>query len=214
VRPEKVLFLPNGVDTLHYYPRPVDTVLKRQLGLEGRKVILYQGTHGHAHGLDSVLRAAKLLEAESDIHFLLIGDGSERQRLEELCKNLNLRNVTFLDPVPIKQLPSYFSLAICGLVSLRDLPHLNRARPAKMFPILASGMPIIFVGRGEGAQLALQAKAGVIVPPENPQALATTVLRLVQDPEAVQELGANGRRFVETNLQWSKLVGAWVAQLS
>lgn len=214
LRPEKVLFLPNGVDTLHYYPRPIDTLLKRQLGLDGRKVILYQGTHGHAHGLDSVLRAAKLLEAERDIHFLLIGDGSERHNLEVLCKELALRNVTFHDPVSIRELPSYFSLAVCGLVSLRDLPHLNRARPAKMFPILASGMPIIFVGQGEGAKLALQAKAAVVVPPEDPQALATAVLRLIQNPDAIQELGANGRRFVETNLQWSKLVGAWLSQLS
>ena len=214
LRPEKVLFLPNGVDTLHYHPRPVDIVLKHQLGLEGKKVILYQGTHGHAHGLDSLLRAAKLLEGKPDVHFLLIGDGSERPRLEQLQKSLNLSNVTFHDPVPIKELPAYFSLAVCGLVSLRDLPHLNGARPAKMFPILASGKPIIFVGRGEGAQLAERAQAAVVVPPENPQALAEAVLQLIENPETVQELGANGRRFVETNLQWSKLVSAWMAQLS
>jgi colanic acid biosynthesis glycosyl transferase WcaI len=211
---EKVLFLPNGVDTFHYRPRPVDHALKCQLRLDGKKVILYQGTHGHAHGLDSLLRAAKLLEDERDVHFLLIGDGSEKHRLEQLRQNLGLKNVTFHEPVPVKQLPFYFSIAECGLVSLRNLPHLSRARPAKMFPILASGKPIIFVGSGEGAQLAEQAKAGMVVPPEDPEALATAVLQLLQDPAAVREYGANGRRFAETHLQWSQLVTAWLAELS
>jgi colanic acid biosynthesis glycosyl transferase WcaI len=211
--PAKVLFLPNGVDTLHYSPRPVDMALKQQLGLEEKKVVLYQGTHGHAHGLDTLLRAAKLLSHHPELHFLLIGDGSEKHHLEALRKDLNLSNVTFHDPVPVKQLPAFFSLAECGLVSLRNLPHLNRARPAKMFPILASGKPIIFVGQGEGAELAEQAKAGIIVPPENPEALAAAVLRLVRDPDSLREFGANGRRFVEAHLQWSTLVSAWVAQL-
>lgn len=209
----KVLFLPNGVDTLHYCPSPADQALKAELGLTGKKVVLYQGTHGHAHGLDCLLRAAKLLEREDDVHFLLIGDGSEKHRLEQLRRDLDLRNVTFHDPVPVKQLPSYFSIAECGLVSLRNLPHLTRARPAKLFPILASGKPVIFVGLGEGAQIAEQAKAGIVVPPGDPTALAAAVSDLLKDPEAIREFGANGRRFAEAHLQWSMLVSTWVSQL-
>jgi colanic acid biosynthesis glycosyl transferase WcaI len=212
--PDKVLFFPNGVDTAHYRPRPVDIDLKRQLGLQGKKVVLYQGTHGYAHGLDVVLRAAKLLGEESQIHFLLIGDGSERARLETLKERLGVRNATFHDPVSIGELPRYFSIAECGLVSLRNLPLLDSARPAKLFPILASGKPVIFVGRGEGARLAEQAMAGVVVPPENPEALATAVGQLLDNPELVGEFGRNGRRFVEANLEWSKLVNDWLAQLS
>lgn len=212
--PEKVLFLPNGVDTMHYCPRPENLSLKRQLGLEGKKVILYQGTHGYAHGLDIVLRAAGLLNDRPDIHFLLIGDGSERVRLEKLRQNIDLRNVTFHDAVSVAELPPYFSIAECGLVSLRDLPHLDGARPAKMFPILASGKPIIFVGKGEGARLAKQAQAAIVVPPGNPQALAEAVRRLLSNPGMAEELGKNGRRFVEANLQWSKLILEWTDQLS
>jgi len=214
VAADKVLFLPNGVDTIHYRPRPADIDLKHRLGLEGKKVILYQGTHGYAHGLDVVLRAAKLLGAESQIHFLLMGDGSDRARLELLKEKLDVRNVTFHDPVSIEQLPRYFSIAECGLVSLRNLPLLDSARPAKLFPILASGKPVIFVGRGEGARLAERAMAGVVVPPENPEALAKAVEQLLNNPELVDEFGRNGRRFVEANLEWSKLVNDWLAQLS
>jgi glycosyltransferase involved in cell wall biosynthesis len=196
-----------------YQPRPIDIILKEKLGLSGKKIILYQGTQGHAHGLETVLEAARLLTSNPDIHFLFMGDGSERARLEKLQRQLRLRNVTFRDPVPVEQLPPYFSIAECGLASLRDIPLMEGARPAKMFPILASGKPLIFVGRGEGARLVEQAKAGIVVRPGDPEALAGAVRNLIGDPELVRQLGANGRTFVETNMQWSKLVGEWIASL-
>ena len=58
VAPEKVLFLPNGVDTIRYQPRREDATLKKELGLEGKRVILWAGTLGYAHGLENVLQAA------------------------------------------------------------------------------------------------------------------------------------------------------------
>ena len=79
---ERLLFLPNGVDTERHQPRPADTEFQKALGLAGKKVILYSGTLGRAHGLEHVLQAAKLLEKERDFHFLFLGDGSERPSLE------------------------------------------------------------------------------------------------------------------------------------
>jgi colanic acid biosynthesis glycosyl transferase WcaI len=214
VPPDKVLFLPNGVDTVLYCPRPQDTALKDRLGLAGKKIILYAGTQGHAHALEHVLYAAKLLEKQPDIHFLFLGNGSARLGLEQLHKELKLRNMTFIDPIPLEQLPPYLSIAECGLSSLRDLPLFDGARPAKVFPILASGKPLIFVGRGEGALLVQRANAGIVVPPANPQALVDTVLHLMADPELALALGRNGREFVEANLQWSKLIGEWMDRLA
>jgi colanic acid biosynthesis glycosyl transferase WcaI len=213
VPPEKILFLPNGVDTILYRPRPSDAALKTKLGLDGKRIILWAGTLGHAHGLDHVLHAAKLLENCPEVHFLFVGDGSARPSLERLQRQLELRNVTFHDPVALEELPPYFSIAESGLASLLGIPLHDGARPSKVFPILASGKPLIFVGKGEGARLVDQAKAGIVVPPENPQALASAVLELLNNPDRMREFGRNGRRFVETNLQWSQLIGSWIARL-
>jgi colanic acid biosynthesis glycosyl transferase WcaI len=210
---DKVLFFPNGVDTTMYRPQPADFVLKERLGLSGKKIILYAGTQGHAHALEYVLCAAKLLESHPDIHFLFLGSGSVRQKLEELHQRLDLRNVTFMDPIPLEQLPAYLSIAECGLSSLRNLPLFNGARPAKVFPILASGKPLIFVGRGEGANLIAAANAGIVVTPADPEALKAAVVRLVENPQLGAELGRNGRRYVEDNLQWSKLVRDWMSRI-
>lgn len=210
---EKVLFLPNGVDVVHYQRREPDFLLKKQLGLEGKRVVLWAGTIGHFHGLEYVLQAAKLLENTPEIHFLFLGDGSARSHLERLTVELNLRNVSFKDPVPIEELPPYYSIAECGLASLRALPSHDGARPSKIFSVLASGKPLIFVGRGEGARLVELAKAGIVVPPEDPRALAREIVRLFGDPGLIFQLGENGRRFVQIHFQWSNLVANWLEHL-
>jgi colanic acid biosynthesis glycosyl transferase WcaI len=210
---QKVLFLPNGVDTERHRPCPPDAVLKGSLGLTGKKVVLYSGTLGRAHGLEYVLEAAKILEDERDIHFLFLGDGSERPELEKLQRHLGLRNVSFHDAVPLEQLAPYQSIADAGLVSLRNLPIFEGARPSKMFPILAAGKPLIFCGSGEGARLVRRANAGIVLPPENPKALAAAVPQLLRNAVLMQELGANGRRFMKENHEWGKLIGDWLREL-
>lgn len=210
---EKLLRLPNGADTRHFRPTNPDHVLKSKLGLEGKKIILWAGTQGYAHGLEFVLQAAKLLSNQNEIHFLFLGDGSSRKRLELLASQLGLSNVTFRDPVPIEELSPYYSIAECGLASLRSLPTHDGAKPSKIFPMLASAKPLVFVGKGECARFVEKAKAGIVVPPENAEALASAISDLLGRPAELLEFGANGRRFVEEHFDWSKLIGSWVAQL-
>ncbi len=210
---DKVLFLPNGVDTTHFQSRAPDEALKRKLGLEGKKIILWAGTLGTAHGLNHVLDAANLLSSETQIHFLFVGDGSAKAELQQQRQQMRLDNVTFLDPVPIDNLPPYFSIADCGLASLLPIPLYDEARPSKIFPILASAKALIFVGKGETARLVEKSKAGIVVAPENPEALASAILLLIENPKLAQEFGRNGRTFVEKHLQWSTIIRDWVAQL-
>src|SRR5262249_16108194 len=153
---------------------------------------------------------AKLLQPHPEIHFLFVGDGSERARLEKLRHEMDLRNVTFRNPVPLETLAQYFSIAEGGLASMRDLKIMDGARPSKMFPLLACGKPLIFVGRGEGARLVEQANAGIVVPPGDAAALAGAVCKLIGDSHLASEMGTNGRQFVEKNHEWSTLVQDWI----
>ncbi len=209
----KLLFLPNGADTVRFQPRPPDENLKTKLGLSGKKIILWAGTIGFAHGLEDVLRVAKMLEQVSEIHFLFLGDGSAKSSLVRLRDDLHVRNVTFLDPVPLDQLPPFFSIAEAGLSSLIGIPLYDDARPSKFFPVLASGKPLIFVGKGEAARLVQEARAGVVVTPGDLEALGRAVLAITQDTELARELGQNGRKYVESHLQWSQIVANWIAGL-
>jgi glycosyltransferase involved in cell wall biosynthesis len=212
VEPERILDLPNGVDLKVFHPMAPDLQLKNKLGLP-ENVLLYAGTIGYAHALDTVIDAAELFSSRPDIHFLFVGDGSEKRRLQALAVQKGLRNVTFHPPVPAEELPRYASLAKAAIVSQRDVPLFAGNRPAKLFAMMGCGKPLVFCGDGEGARLVEQARSGIAVRPEDPRALARAIDDLLSDDSALAEFGRQGRRFVEARYGWSRLVRDWAAEL-
>lgn len=214
VPPEKVLFLPNGVDTELFMPREPEHKLAQELGLDKKQVILYAGTLGYAQGLEVAVEAMARLRREAPgVCLVFIGDGSERSRLERLVQQLDLNNILFLPPNRPEYVARLLSFTVAGLVTLKDLPLFEGARPSKIFPIMACGKPVIYSGRGEGATIVKQAQAGLVVPPEDPVALAGAIRYLLDNPVEARRLGANGRRYVEDNLSWTTLVGRWLGEL-
>lgn len=211
--PEKLLFLPNGVDTDMFSDRPPDVELARSLGLGGKGIVLYAGNHGYIAGLETALHAAKLVEQRPNIHFLFVGGGSEKGRLLELARELNLRNATFHDPVQVNELPRYMSIANCCLVTLLNCSLSEIARPAKTFAMMASGKPVILSAAGESTQIVRDAEGGIIVPPGDSEAIANAVVELDSNPKLAASLGANGRAYVERNFRWQDLIRGWLAQL-
>lgn len=207
---EKVELLPSGADTEFFRPGAPDSALARELGVEGKKVILFAGNHGYAQGLEFVLQAARLLRDEKDIVFLFVGDGSSKAETIELARRLSLRNVIFKDAVPPEQVPRLHTIATAGLVPLRNVPLANRVRPIKTMVTMACGRAIIFCGGSEGERLVQAAGAGLVVPPEDPKALADAVLKLARDPALAERLGQSGRRYVEAELSWSVVMERWL----
>jgi putative colanic acid biosynthesis glycosyltransferase WcaI len=211
---EKVLFLPNGVDTTFFRPSPPDEALKNKLGLAGKKIILYAGNHGYAGALEQILYVAQCLGHENSCHFLLVGEGPEKQKLVELAATLGLSNVTFHDQVPLEAMPAFVSICDVAVVTLRKSQVMAGARPAKAFVMMAGGKPIVLAAEGEAARLVHVSGAGVVVPPQDHQALASVLQTLLKHPDVASQMGSCGRKFVISNFQWSSLVRDWITQLS
>ena len=211
---QKLLFLPNGVDTNMFYPRPYDEVFARELGFENRKIILYAGTLGYAQGLDVMINAMASISHElPEVLMVFIGSGSDRERLENVSRNLKLKNVVFMDPRPPEYVARLYSIAYAGFASLLNIPLFNGARPSKVFPIMGSAKPVLYSGKGEGARLINSAGAGIVVEPENSEALADAVKEMVSKPDKASLMGHNGRVYVEKNLSWQFLIQRWLGQL-
>jgi len=210
---DKILFLPNGVDTSIIQPLPSDESLKKQLGLAGKRIAIYAGNHGYAAGAEQILQAAKLLESHADLHFLFVGDGPDKLRLQSLAADLQLQNTTFLDSVPLDRMSSYLSIAEIALVTLRKAGVTRGARPAKTFVMMAGAKPIILAAEGEAEELIESSQAGVIVPPDEPEQFASAILAMYENPEAAREMGRRGLAYVREKFEWSKLVGNWLNQL-
>lgn len=209
----KVLFLPIGVDTRLFHPRPVDTVLLEQHKLAGKSVFMYAGTLGHSYGLSLILKAADRLRDRPDIAFIFLGDGPVRKQLQNESACLGLANVTFLPPLPLTEMPRWWSVCRGALVTLKDQPVHESARPSKSLPPMASGVPIVFSGLGEMARIIKDGEAGLVVPAEQLEPFVEAIRRLADDKTLAHELGENGRRLCERELNWYAVVQNWLGHL-
>lgn len=207
---DRIVLLPNGADTEMFRPLPPVSASEVDPVFEGvGDYVLYAGTHGYAHGLDVLLDAAELL-ATDGISVLFVGDGSDRDRLVEAARTRRLTNVVFAGSRPPEIVARLYAGAIAGLSSVRDVPVMHGARPAKVLACLACGRPIVYSGRGEGAELVRAAGAGIVTEPGDGVAVADAVRRLRSDPTGAAAMGAAGRSAVEAHFGWPALVRRWV----
>ena len=197
-RPERIVWIPNGVGTDGLPPpkppTPKDTI-----------ELMYAGTHGLANGLQVILEAADKLRT-APVRFRLIGDGPDKPRLMAEAEKRKLANVTFEPPVPKKQIPDLLREADAFLMVLRDSPVFRwGVSPNKLFDYMAAARPIIF-SVNTSLNPVESAGAGITVPAENADALAGAILRLLSmSPEERWEMGLNGRKYVEINHDLSRL---------
>lgn len=212
--PAKVAVIKNGVDLSFYVPQTSAAELARQLGVEGRFVAAYVGTHGMAHGLEVILRAADKLRERRDIVFLMAGDGAERERLIRDKEVLGLDNVLILGQMPKQMMPQLWGLTDVSLVLLRNRPLFNAVLPSKIFEAMGMAKPIILGVRGESQRLIEQSGAGICIEPENAEQLAQAVASLADDRSRCRAMGEAGRRTVERDFDRRRLAHVYEALLA
>jgi len=208
----KILTLPNGIDPQLFAPRPPDERLRAEMGLGDERIVLYAGTHGIAQGLETLLEAAERLR-DAGLLFLFVGAGSAKAALQAIAAERKLDNVRFVDPCRLEEMPRYYSIAFASIVPLRRNELFKGARPSKILPSLASGVPVVYSGEGEGAALIEDAGGGLVVPPESPELLATALLRLRDDPMLHACAAQRGRAYVMERFSWRTIVGRWLDEL-
>jgi glycosyltransferase involved in cell wall biosynthesis len=193
---EKMDVIPNGIDTGLFVPGPRENDLRRERGWGDRFVCLYLGTLGMAHGLEVVLGAAGRLADDPRFHFVLVGEGAEKEDLRKKAGEMGLKNVEFVDQQPKDRVPAWYAACDLGIVTLRDTPLFQEVLPSKIFEYLGMERPIAITVGGEARRVAEESGAGEYVPPGNVEELAGAVRRLAADPGRLREMGKRGREFV------------------
>lgn len=196
IDPAKMRVVKNGVDLRLFEPRPRDDETRARLGLEGKFVVAYIGTHGMAQRLDTLLDAAALLRDDPEIHVLLVGEGAERERLVARARAEGLANVTLLGQQPREAIPGLVAASDLVAVLLRRTELFEKVIPSKMFEVMGSARPMVLGVRGEAEALLHAAGAGWAVPPEDPRALADAIRRAKADPDECRRRGEAGRAYV------------------
>jgi glycosyltransferase involved in cell wall biosynthesis len=149
-----------------------------------------------AHGLGTVLRAAKRLEGEPGIRFLLVGDGAERERLLKEKEEMGLTDVIMLGQQPKERMPLFLSATDACLVLLIKSELFKTVLPSKIFEAMAMARPIVLGVEGESRELIEEGGCGMCIEPENDEELAEAILNLAKNPDMAKKLGEQGKRYV------------------
>lgn len=201
----KITVIKNGVNLSFYKTNVGPNHLRSKLGLEGKFVVAYFGTHGMAHRLETILEAADILKEDPDIAFLMVGDGAERARLLALRDQLKLPNVQMLDQQPKESMPLLWDMCDVSLVLLRKSELFKTVIPSKIFESMGMMRPIILGVEGESAEIIRAAGSGHCIEPENAAELAAKVREIKCNPDLRAKMGEAGRAYVVEHFDRVKL---------
>jgi glycosyltransferase involved in cell wall biosynthesis len=209
---EKVHVVRNGVDVDAFVPDGPDPAVRERLGAGPDQVlVLYAGAHGISHGLETLAEAAAKLTYEP-VKFAFVGEGAAKKGLLDKVRELDSGNVTTLPGVPHSQVAELLAAADICLVPLRDIALFGSFIPSKIFEYLGAGRAVVGSLQGEPADI-LTAAGAVVVPPEDPDALADAIRDLAADPERRADMGYRGRTYVIKHFDRRQLAGGYRAML-
>jgi colanic acid biosynthesis glycosyl transferase WcaI len=217
IAPEKISVMPHWVDESIFddQARSRRNVVRKEFGWEGRFVVLFAGNLGLVQGLDSVIRTAALLSPLENIRIALVGDGSDRERLMAMARDLNVTDrVQFIDRQPMDRMPEIMAAADTLLVHLRGSELSRYVIPSKTMAYLAAGRPILMAMEGAAADLVTEAQAGVTVPPDEPATLAEAIRAFSRMTEAERNsYSRRGPVYLRENFSKKVVVGRYEALL-
>lgn len=184
---EKIKVVTNGANLELYSQQEQNGDLRKELGLDDKFVIAYIGTHGMAHSLDFIVESLAKID-DRNIHFLFIGDGAMKSTVVERAAQLELTNITFLDPIPKDEVPHYLSSCDASLAPLKKSDTFKTVIPSKIFEASAMGKPTLLGVEGQAQEIIESYPAGLCFEPENMQDFLEKTVRLKNDRQLYSQL--------------------------
>ncbi|MCA1647779.1 MAG: glycosyltransferase family 4 protein, partial [Chloroflexi bacterium] len=206
VPPEKIVVNPNGVDPHQFRADLAGTDVRRHLGIESAIVVGFSGTFGLWHGVPTLADVlARVAAARPQVHWLLMGDGPLRPLVDRAVEQHGLDDrVSLPGLVRHAEMPAY--LAACDILVS---PHGRQAdggeffgSPTKLFEYMAAGRPIVASAVGQIAEALVDDHSALLVAPDDPSALCTAIVRLVDDTCLRVRLGQAARQAAEAHHTW------------
>jgi len=201
----KIIYIPNGVnldsfiDVDMHFPKVLEVVLASLKG-QNKLLVGYTGAHSVSNNVETLLKAARIVQEQglSGLHFLFVGEGTEKATLVSRASQWKLTNVTFVDPLPNSVIPSLLhQLDAAVMIFKRSNVYKYGVSPNKLFAYMASAIPVAFAVESPNDPVA-ESQCGLSVPPEEPQALAEAIIKLYQTPSEEREaMGRRGREYVK-----------------
>lgn len=199
---EKIVVVYNWVDeeAVKHVPREENKLFDKYNLDRSKFYITYSGNIGLTQNMDMLLEVAKELEAESDIHFVLIGEGAYKEKVTEIIQEKQIKNVTLLPFQPYEDISHVFSLGDVGLVISKPGVGENSV-PSKTWSILSASRPVLVnFDENELKEIVDKHQCGIFTKAGNKTMFKEAIIRLYRNRDLCRELGCNGRQFILKNL--------------
>ena len=211
--PRDVVFFPNWVDTVLFYPLDEKQRLKALFNFKvSDKVVLYSGAIGEKQGLEAILESASLMKDFPTIKFVICGSGPYKEKLQELKESRQLDNVIFLPLQPFNQLNSFLNMADIHLV-LQKANAADLVMPSKLTAILSVGGVAIITANESSSlyDVINDNKMGVLIEPENSKILSEAILKILNTTD--NTIHNNARNYAEEYLSIDKIFKKYTLHL-
>ena len=194
-----------GVDKerMPYLPQHAEDLYSDICGVyeeDGCTDFLFAGNIGAVQDVECIIKATARLPGELPFKVHIVGAGSNLNACKQLVEQLSLQNkVVFHGRHPQSQMPRYYKMADCMLLTLRGGDMIGETLPAKAQSYLSVGKPIVGAIDGAGREMIIEADCGEGVPAGDNEARAAAMRRVIEHPAVYRQKGQNGRRFFEEN---------------
>lgn len=215
INTSKIIMIPNAADfslsedILTTFDRDS---FRKQHSLEGKFVITYVGAHGVANHLEQILQAGKALE-DTNVLFLLIGQGMEKARLIKLAEKMEVKNVRFIDSVPKKEVFKFIIASEMGASVLKRLDTFKTVYSNKTFDYFSCKKPILMAIDGISRELVEASKAGTYVEPQNTFEFNRIVREYLNNPQRLEEEGESGYLYAKQNFDREVLARRYLIEI-
>ncbi|MFB9863339.1 glycosyltransferase family 4 protein [Rufibacter immobilis] len=202
----KITTLVNGTEIPLAAQVAEQEALREKLGLQGKQVVLYAGTYGRANDIPMLVKAAALLQDQSQICFVFTGQGYDAPLLEEAAQRQ--KNIKLLPPLPRHEIFHLFALAAVSVVSFIDLPVLQANSPGKLFDSLAVGTPVVVTNPGWTKNLVETQGCGWYVPAGEAEILASSLKLRLRQEQKMDAMRQNAQRVAREQFDRLQMVPA------
>ena len=185
--------------TLFSTPQPFPP----NLGISPKTYAIYTGNIGDVNNSIWLLEAAKTLQEKgSSLKIVMIGEGQQRELIDQEIKNHQLNTLLRWPLIPKENLVALIQHALVSLVPLKGTPVLDTSSPNKFFESLSAGVPVVQNTQGWMKDFLIEHEVGFTLPPDNPEHLADLLIYLASDPVRLQ--GMKERALAISKIEFDK----------
>ena len=201
VKVEKLHLLPNWQKEIPQFSEDKEA-LRKKYNFDDNFVIIFGGNIGLPQKLENILAVAELFQPEDKVLFFIVGQGTEKAKIEKLIKDRNIQNVIIKNSLPREDYQNIISVADCGLISLHEnftIPNI----PSKSLSYFNAKIPVlaaIDVNTDYGTIIQDEINAGVWAPSNQPNLIKEKIDLLRSNPQLCKQMGENGYQYFVNNV--------------